>query len=808
MKSQLFLILISQFLTTISVEGILKNSTDSLFSQREMIDATSICPFPNLVNGKDPQWYWANPLPQGGDFVKAWGTSENNLYIVESNNGCNNVLHWDGVILTETVIESCLVINSIWGTTSSDIYIVGYSGYNPPIGYVQHYDGTSWEFIDTGISAGYTGVWGSSSDDIYICGFSEVVHGAIIHWNGTVWEEVDIEASEPLIGIWGDSSDNIYSIGDRGDVYHFDGGSWSLVYFAPSFSLNNVFWLSENNVYATGGNGTSVITVYHWDGEDWSEITTYGSGGYSCTGIWGPSSSDMYFVNSNIRGHSTIYHFNGIEWEETDFGYKWLNGIWGISSNCLFTVGSPRLITKWNGYEWNTINQASFFGEYYLDSIWLASENDVFVSGISSISYWNGFNWTETSFQESWFQDIWGVSEDNVYASGVCSGICTTLHFNGTSWVEVDGNYEGPATAIGGTSANDVYTVGSVIRHWNGSAWSNVYSQGNYDLNDVWGVPNNIYAVGYYGEIVNSTGGSFNLMTSGTTNHLFGVWGTAWNDVFAVGQLGVILHFNGSTWSGMQTCTQDNLCSVWGTSSTDVYAVGYSGTIIHWDGSNWSSLESPTCDRLMGIYGLSDSSIWTVGDNFTVLHYPDSPYPTKTPTPTNTPTQTPTETPTRTATSTNLPTNTPITPSPTPSHTTTPTPIESATATAAPTHCPVTGVSIWMPSHLFHPNDPCACLVTVCNATGSTLINYPLFVILDVYGTYFFAPSFNQIFDNYLLLFPEYPINETEVTVLPGFVWPSGCGNASGIYWYAALTDPSFSNIFGEMDEWEFGWGE
>ena len=46
-------------------------------------------------------------------------------------------------------------------------------------------------------------------------------------------------------------------------------------------------------------------------------------------------------------------------------------------------------------------------------------------------------------------------------------------------------------------------------------------------------------------------GSAWSEMDSGTTDTLWGVWGSSGSDVFAVGDNGTILHYNGSTWSPM-----------------------------------------------------------------------------------------------------------------------------------------------------------------------------------------------------------------------------------------------------------------
>lgn len=139
------------------------------------------------------------------------------------------------------------------------------------------------------------------------------------------------------------------------------------------------------------------------------------------------------------------------------------------------------------------------------------------------------------------------------------------------------------------------------------------------------------------------------------------------------------------------------------------------------------------------------------------------------------------------------------TPTPTPSLTSTPFP------TATPTPTPARPrVRIDMPATYFWPGMSAACSVFVWNPGPETLKNALLFVVLDAYGEYFFAPEFND-FSYYTEDFRD---GETEQVVLAPFQWPSGAGSAQGIMWYAALTDPAVSGIVGEMDKFSFGWGE
>lgn len=121
--------------------------------------------------------------------------------------------------------------------------------------------------------------------------------------------------------------------------------------------------------------------------------------------------------------------------------------------------------------------------------------------------------------------------------------------------------------------------------------------------------------------------------------------------------------------------------------------------------------------------------------------------------------------------------------------------------------CNNLGVTLTMPSDYYRPGDECFVTGTVCNNTGMTLTGFPLLVILDVYGTLFWGPEFTEEFETYLTDYPQYTENETIVNIVPSFTWPDTGTTATGITFYAAVTDPCVSFLYGDMDSFEFGWG-
>ncbi|MBN1550492.1 S8 family serine peptidase [bacterium] len=145
---------------------------------------------------------------------------------------------------------------------------------------------------------------------------------------------------------------------------------------------------------------------------------------------------------------------------------------------------------------------------------------------------------------------------------------------------------------------------------------------------------------------------------------------------------------------------------------------------------------------------------------------------------------------------------------PTPIHT----PASTATAnTPTPTSimqtptpvCSPFGCKILMPAHFFSPGDLCTCDLLICNPNIQIYEDTPVFVILDISGLYFFAPSYSD-FDYFIM---DIMTGQTIVKILPVFSWPENSGSLDEAVWYAAMTDRDMSYLLGDMGSYTFGWG-
>ena len=149
-----------------------------------------------------------------------------------------------------------------------------------------------------------------------------------------------------------------------------------------------------------------------------------------------------------------------------------------------------------------------------------------------------------------------------------------------------------------------------------GFCWENPRPQGN-KLNDVAVLPSGeVWAVGDAGTVVRRVGTTNTLLSSGTTQALYGaaVVGT---DVVIVGQGGTAMRGAGSAVTTESSGVVQDLYDV-GATSAGAVAVGAGGKILRRSGIAWTGDTSPTTQALRGV-SVTGTDIYAVGDAGTVL---------------------------------------------------------------------------------------------------------------------------------------------------------------------------------------------
>ncbi len=252
----------------------------------------------------------------------------------------------------------------------------------------------------------------------------------------------------------------------------------------------------------------------------------------------------------------------------------------------------------------------------------------------------------------------------------------------------------------------------------------------------------------------------------------------------------------------------------------DMYAG--TGTLVSWDLCISYETPPPTVTWTPAGTGTPSSSATPTTPAASPTPFPSStpttqPF-TQPPTPSSTATpiltRTPTPTPTATNTSSQTPTST-ITPTGTPGYTATPQPTATRTATPQPSPTPTPSPTLPMSptpgvfmcdlllsDRMFDTGMRFLLEVDLRNGSPASY-NLHQYLILDVYGSYFFNPSWTNATDfTYVSISAGYQGRSTVFD----FTWPEVSGGAEGLKFYLGYLNAATMELVGNIDVEEFGY--
>ncbi|MFZ0799121.1 MAG: hypothetical protein WCA13_11475 [Terriglobales bacterium] len=274
---------------------------------------------------------------------------------------------------------------------------------------------------------------------------------------------------------------------------HWNGTSWTIVP-TPSpgvtqcaslwqNNLNGVAAVSTNDVWVVGficgagqpGNNPFLTLTEHWDGSQWSVVTS-----------------------PNPSNYSSLYGVAALS----------TNNVWAVGQN--YGASEPEtLVEHWDGTSWSVIPSPNPSGRTaYLDAVAAVSPTNIWAVGYSGsccpspnltplIEHYDGNTWNIVSSPfnaNSPFNQlnaVMAVAADNIWAVGYQnedskgqSGQALIEHWNGAAWSLVNSPLPGAPTylyGIAAESSKNVWAVGytfnkafdvlPVIEYWNGTSW-------------------------------------------------------------------------------------------------------------------------------------------------------------------------------------------------------------------------------------------------------------------------------------------------------------------------------------------------
>ncbi len=176
------------------------------------------------------------------DHVRIGGRSFGLFDPTSGNQICNQLVlttHPDGGTTWRPILGE-QTITSIWGSSASDVWITadennraserGKTLHGTTSGAANdggaYEDSLAWQEVDSQATVTLESLWGSSASDVWAVG----ALGTIRHITSSDsrWQEVASPTTETLRAIWGSGPNDIWAVGDSGTILHYDGTSFKL----------------------------------------------------------------------------------------------------------------------------------------------------------------------------------------------------------------------------------------------------------------------------------------------------------------------------------------------------------------------------------------------------------------------------------------------------------------------------------------------------------------------------------------------------------------------------------------------------
>jgi hypothetical protein len=186
------------------------------------------------------------------------------------------VYHWDGVSQNVEAsydrisliggTENGQSVNKLWGTSSSDLYGIGYNGM------ITHFNGSTWQKIESGTTTTLNDIWGyndQANNNLSVMTvasniFSQGDYKLLAISDNTAKDTLDWPYSNWLKGVWflGKYSP-VYICGSG--VKEYQQGQWNQLNL-PNYFTESIRGSAVNDVIAVGDYGF----ITHFNGVRWS----------------------------------------------------------------------------------------------------------------------------------------------------------------------------------------------------------------------------------------------------------------------------------------------------------------------------------------------------------------------------------------------------------------------------------------------------------------------------------------------------------------------------------------------------------
>lgn len=274
---------------------------------------------------------------------------------------------------------------SIWGTSASDVWVVGADALDGTGPLVLRYDGAAWERLETGETQGdLWWVHGFEGGPVFLGGSD----GVILRWESGAFTKMTTPGTGTVFGLWGASAGAMWAVGGSADkagfAWRLAGDAWEPEASLPAdvvadAAIWKMYGHAADDAWMVGSNGVS----FHWDGAALEQ---------GDTGV----GSSLFTVHANAERYTAVGGLvSGFIVEDDGSGWKdalpggALYGLTGVhlgEGDVGWAVGQYGSVYSRDASGWHEEDHGLHFkGD--LHAVWLDPSGGVWAAGGQTSSF-------------------------------------------------------------------------------------------------------------------------------------------------------------------------------------------------------------------------------------------------------------------------------------------------------------------------------------------------------------------------------------------------------------------------------------
>jgi len=240
---------------------------------------------------------------------------ENNIWAVgylRTDSGRFNSAKWDGNSWKFTQIVNTANLYSILYFSEDDVWVSS--------GFPKHWDGNDWTMYhlqDMGLDVSVEYLWGNSPSNIYFVGR----RGSIVHYDGSTFEEMESGTNVNLTGVVG-TADGLHIFAIGRDIFYpapsvvleYSEGMWNTLYYTEGTQgdIGAVYGADvlEDTVYITTSEGIWKYNYLSKQSRLIPEDICCKGNDIGATKVMIQSYNDIFFAGAGFK----YTHFNGLSY--------------------------------------------------------------------------------------------------------------------------------------------------------------------------------------------------------------------------------------------------------------------------------------------------------------------------------------------------------------------------------------------------------------------------------------------------------------------------------------------------------------